>query len=212
MLGVAFVSATCGSMLSTSVYAEVNPVEIQQVFQQLSAHSVVRAQFEQSKQLGSVNKTFKSTGKVLFAKNNGVLWQMQTPVQADMVMTPKKLVQKTARTQSEIKLDKSPYGAVANVFLQLMTGDVKTLQQNFNIQSAEINRNQQPATWQIRLTPKAPILQKLFNVVEASGAEYVQRMVIYDKSQNSTIINFKQQTNQPSTLSTSEHALFQLAK
>lgn len=200
------------SMVSTPVWADEHVIQAQQVFQQLSAQNIVRAQFEQTKQLASVNKSFKSTGQILFSKTHGVLWQIKRPVQADLVMSPKKIVQKTARTQSVINLEQSPYGAVANVFLQLMTGDIKTLQQNFNIDSVQFGQNTKPGTWQIRLSPKAPMLKKLFNAVEASGGEYVQRMVIHDKGQTMTTIQFTQHSQQPSTLNATEHALYQLAK
>ncbi|MFC4951883.1 LolA family protein [Acinetobacter puyangensis] len=197
-------------MISSQSFA--NPQQAQQIFQQLASQTLVRAQFQQQKQLPSVAKTFNSTGQVLFSKTNGVLWQMKTPVQADLVMTEKKLVQKTARTQSEVALDKSPYGAVASVFLQLMTGDQKTLSQNFNIQSIYIDDTQQPARWNIRLTPKSSLLKKLFIAVDASGAQYVENMLIQEKGNSTTRIQFRQHSSTPAQLSPAEHALFQLAK
>lgn len=184
----------------------------QLIFTQLASQTMVRAEFIQQKQLPSVAKTFNSTGHVTFSKVNGVLWQIQTPVQADLVMTPKMLVQKTARTESKIALDKSPYGVVAQLFLQLMTGDQHALAQNFNIQSVNIDQRTRPVSWKIHLTPKSGMLKKLFNAVEASGDQYVQKMVITEKNQGTTTIHFKQQTNVPLQLSNTEHALFQLAK
>ncbi|OEY93630.1 LolA family protein [Acinetobacter qingfengensis] len=185
--------------------------QAQRVFTQLASQSMVRANFIQQKQIASVNKIFKSTGQVVFAKNVGVLWNIQSPVQADLIMTEYALVQKTANTQNKITLDKSQYAAVANVFLQLMSGNQKTLLQNFDLQSVQMGQGAM-ATWQIRLTPKSAMLKKLFQQVEASGGQYVQRIVIHEKSNSITTIQFNQQRNQPQQLSSSENALFQLAK
>jgi hypothetical protein len=191
---------------SMSVHAQ--NVELQKVFQQLSAMPVVRANFEQQKKLASLNKTYVSKGTVLFSKNAGVLWQIQTPVKADLIVTPKKLVQKTQRTYSQIEVEKTPYGSVATMFLQLMSGNETALAKNFNVVSAEYS----PTAWNVVLTPKSNLFKKLFDRVDAQGQRYVNKIVIQEKAGNSTTIRFTQQTSQPQTLTANENELFQLAK
>lgn len=182
--------------------------EVRDIFQQVSATPVVHAQFEQQKKLTSLNKTYVSKGNVVFSKQQGVLWQMQTPVQADLVVTPQKLVQKTQRTMSQINVQQSPYGSVATLFLQLMAGDEKALASNFNIVSATHNNQ----AWAVTLTPKSSLFKKLFNQVNVQGGRYVNQIVIQEKDRNITQIRFSQQTSQPQNLTAQEHALFQLAK
>lgn len=182
--------------------------ELKQVFSQLAATPVVRANFEQQKKLASLNKTYVSKGEVLFSKNQGVLWQIQSPVKADLIVTPRKLVQKTQRTSSQIAVDKTPYGSVATMFLQLMSGNEAALAKNFNVVSA----NYSPAQWNVVLTPKSSLFKKLFVRVDAQGQRYVNRIVIQEQANNSTVIRFSQQSAQPQTLTAAENALFQLAK
>nr|WP_227556929.1 outer membrane lipoprotein carrier protein LolA [Acinetobacter johnsonii] len=182
--------------------------ELKQVFAQLGATPVVRAQFEQQKKLASLNKTYVSKGTVLFSKNQGVLWQIQSPVKADLVVTPRKLVQKTQRTSSQIEVDKTPYGSVATMFLQLMSGNEAALAKNFNVVSA----NYSPTQWNVSLTPKSSLFKKLFVQVDAQGQRYVDRITILEQANNRTIIRFSQQMAQPQTLTAAENALFQLAK
>jgi len=81
-------------VLSLSVTVQAASPQAEQIFKQLSQTTLVRAKFEQQKKLVSLQKTFVSNGDVVFSKSNGVLWQLQRPVQADLVVTPKKLVQK----------------------------------------------------------------------------------------------------------------------
>lgn len=194
------------ALMSTAVYAE--NTELKQIFSQLSSTPVVRANFEQHKKLASLNKTYVSKGTVVFTKNGGVLWQIQSPVKADLIVTAKKLVQKTQRTYSQIEVDKTPYGSVATMFLQLMSGNEMALAKNFNVVSA----NYTPTKWNISLTPKSSLFKKLFIKVDAQGQRYVDQITIQEQANNSTTIRFSQQTSQPQTLTAPENALFQLAK
>nr|WP_227546886.1 outer membrane lipoprotein carrier protein LolA [Acinetobacter sp. ANC 4641] len=194
--------------LSSQVIFAAPINEVRDIFQQVSATPIVHAHFEQQKKLTSLNKTYVSKGNVVFSKQQGVLWQMQTPVQADLVVTPQKLVQKTQRTMSQINVQQSPYGSVATLFLQLMAGDEKALASNFNIVSATHNNQ----AWAVTLTPKSSLFKKLFNQVNVQGGRYVNQIVIQEKDRNITQIHFSQQTSQPQNLTAQEHALFQLAK
>lgn len=200
----------CTASVMTVLAPAVNAqnTELKQVFAQLGATPVVRAQFEQQKKLASLNKTYVSKGTVLFSKNQGVLWQIQSPVKADLVVTPRKLVQKTQRTSSQIEVDKTPYGSVATMFLQLMSGNEAALAKNFNVVSA----NYSPMQWNVSLTPKSSLFKKLFVQVDAQGQRYVDRITILEQANNRTIIRFSQQTAQPQILTAAENALFQLAK
>lgn len=182
--------------------------QVTQIFSQLSSTPTVRAQFQQQKKLASLNKTFVSSGTILFSKQYGVLWNIQQPVQASLIVTPKKMVQKTPRTLSQIEIDKSPYGSVATMFLQLMFGNEAALAKNFNIVAASYS----PTQWSVTLTPKSSLFKKLFDRVEAQGQRYVDKIIITEKANNSTTINFSQHSIQPVQLTASEDALFKLAK
>lgn len=182
--------------------------QVKPIFKQLAATPMVRAQFQQKKKLAALNKTYVSNGTILFSKQHGVVWNIQQPVQASLIVTPQKMVQKTQRTMSQIQIDKSPYGSVATLFLQLMSGNEAALLKNFNIVSA----NYSPTHWKVSLTPKSSLFKKLFVQVDAEGQKFVDRIVITEKANNSTTILFSQHNTQPQTLTAAEHALFQLAK
>lgn len=204
-LGMLFVSL---SSMWVSQSSLASSSELSQIFKQLSATPLVRANFQQQKKLASINKTFVSNGTVLFSKQQGVLWQIQRPVQASLIVTPKKLVQKTQRTFSQIEIDKSPYGSVATMFLQLMSGNETALAKNFNVVSSSYT----PTQWSVRLTPKSSLFKKLFVQVNAQGQRYVDRIVMTEKDNNATTILFSQHKAQPLTLTATEDELFKLAK
>ena len=200
-------SLVCTLLLSLSFPAFANTDQVSAIFQQLSKNDVVRADFEQQKKLASLNKTFVSNGTLSFAKSNGVLWQIKRPVQADLIVTQKKLVQKTQRTYSQIQIDQSPYSSVATLFLQLMSGDAKALAKNFNVVSADYRAT----GWKIVLTPKSNLFKKLFVRIEAQGQQYVDKIVIQEQANNSTTILFRNQTTQ-SKLKKDKKTIFKLAK
>ncbi|WP_332605780.1 LolA family protein [Acinetobacter sp. ESBL14] len=195
-------------LFSLSVSASAHADQVATIFNQLAKSELIRADFEQQKKLASLNKTFVSNGTLTFAKSNGVLWQIKRPVQADLIVTQKKLIQKTQRTYSQIQIDQSPYSSVASLFLQLMSGDDKALAKNFNVLSA----NYSPSGWNIALTPKSALFKKLFLRIDAQGQQYVNKIVIQEQANNSTTILFRNQTTQPNQLTAAEDALFQLAK
>jgi hypothetical protein len=195
-------------LLGFSVAASANTEQVSSIFKQLSKSDIVRADFEQQKKLASLNKTFTSNGALTFAKANGVLWQIKRPVQADLIVTQKKLVQKTQRTYSQIQIDQSPYSSVATLFLQLMSGDEKALAKNFNVVSADYRST----GWNVALTPKSGLFKKLFVRIDAQGQQYVNKIVIQEQGNNSTTILFRNQNTQPNQLTAAEDALFQLAK
>lgn len=204
-IGATAMLVLCSTM---PIVSNAQTQNIKPIFTQLAAVPMVRAHFEQHKKLASLNKTFISQGTVLFHQKQGVLWQIRKPVQAELIVTQKKLVQKTQRTQSQIEVDQTPYGSVATMFLQLMSGNEAALAQNFNIVSAQYH----PTQWKMVLTPKSALFKKLFVRVEAQGQRYVDRIVIDEKANNSTTIRFSQHTAQPQSLTAAESALFQLAK
>lgn len=195
-------------LFSLSISASAHADQVSTIFNQLAKSELIRADFEQQKKLASLNKTFVSNGTLTFAKSNGVLWQIKRPVQADLIVTQKKLIQKTQRTYSQIQIDQSPYSSVATLFLQLMSGDDKALAKNFNVLSA----NYSPTGWNIALTPKSALFKKLFLRIDAQGQQYVNKIVIQEQANNSTTILFRNQTTQPNQLTAADDALFQLAK
>lgn len=197
------------TLTSPMVWANNSSAQLQQVhmiFQQLAQHHHIKANFNQQKKLANSQRVFNSSGQITFAKNTGVLWQIQNPVKADLIMTPTTLVQKTANTQSKIRLDQNQYAGIAHVFLQLMSGNQTALQQHFNIKT--VNKTAQ--NWQISLSPKSSMMQKLFVQVDVSGGQYVQKMIVHEKNKGLTTIQFSAQRT--TALTGQDNALFQLAK
>lgn len=181
--------------------------ELGKIFNQVAKHTLVRAKFTQQKKLANTDKVFHSSGDITFAKNQGVLWLMARPVKADLIMTQHHVVQKTANTQNKISLAQNQYAGVANVFLQILTGNQESLLKNFTLEKASYRSDQ----WQLVLSPKNSTLKKLFNKIELSGADFVKQIIIDEKQGGKTTITLSSQSV-GTALNANEVALFELAK
>ena len=176
--------------------------------QQLASKAVVRAHFQQSKTIANSNKPMLSKGTLLFVRSKGVLWQMSQPVKADLIVTPRKMVQKTAHTQSVVNLKQTPYGPAATVLLQLMTGNEAALRAHFQVSQFQQNGS----AWQASLLPKSASMKPLFSRIDIAGGAYVNKIVLFDPAQRPTHIVFSGHNGGNTALNSNENALFQLAQ
>lgn len=195
----AFLLAT-GSGMS---YAD----DLQDILQILAAKPIVRANFEQDKTLPALKKPLHSEGHLLFSRTRGMLWYLQKPVVAELVMTPNRLLQKTAHTQSSLTLGQSPYAAAIGLLLQLQNGDAEKIQHAFNVISA----HKTGANWTLVLSPKDRALQKVFAQLQTKGDSYLREIHISEPSGGSTHLRFINPHSDPQLLSDDEQALFSLA-
>lgn len=200
-------AAPAVSLMTTPAYAQTQSGELAKIFNQVAKHKLVRAKFAQQKKLANSDKVFYSAGNITFAKNTGVLWLMNRPVKADLIMTDQYVIQKTANTQSKISLAQNQYAGVASVFLQILTGNQAALLKNFKVEQTTHNAGR----WTLVLSPRNTTLTKLFDKITLSGGEFAEQIVIDEKKGGKTTITLSSH-EVGSTLTTDEVALFGLAK
>jgi hypothetical protein len=85
--------------------------ELGDVLQILASEPLVRADFKQEKFVSGLKQPLRSSGQLIFANRDGVILQMRAPAASELVMSDQFVVQKSARRQSRIGLDQSPFGA-----------------------------------------------------------------------------------------------------
>lgn len=191
--------------LSTSLTARAD--DLQDILQTLAAKPLVRAEFSQKKTLPALKKPLHSEGQLVFAGTEGVLLFIRKPVQAQLVITADVLLQKTAHTQTRLRLDQSPYGAAAGIFSQLMNGDAKKLQTTFRVEALEKNGR----AWSLSLRPRDNRLQKIFTTLHIRGDDYLRELQISDTGGGETLMRLTGHSTLPAHLNDEEHALLKLA-
>lgn len=185
----------------------VHADNLQDILHSLSAKPMVRAGFVQDKSLPALKRPLHSEGHLVFVRSRGMLWLLDKPVNAQLVLTPGKLVQKTAHTQSSLAIGQSPYAAAAGLLLQLQNGDAGKIEQSFNV----IRADKTGANWTLVLSPKDKGLQKVFAQLQASGDSYLRDLQISEPGGASTHLRFLDPHSDPQNLSDDEKALFSLA-
>lgn len=178
--------------------------ELQQRF---ISQEFVRAEFSQSKIVKDFAKPLKSSGIMLIAKNNGVIWQQQKPFAMLMVLNNDRMVQSINQQPPQvITAESNPQMFQFNHLLRgLFQADEKVLKEYFSLKFiSELD------SWSLTLTPIATPLDKIFSTIHLSGHEFLEQIQLFDKQGDLTEILLSQQQLTPTYLTPAEKQFFEL--
>lgn len=127
--------------------------------------SILRGHFVQHKHLAELEQPLVSSGHYVLARDRGLLWQVEKPVESTLVITPDALTERSqGRLTAHISAAQRPaLGAVASVLLAVFQGDTAQLSQYFNIE----RRGAEDAT--LTLTPKTDAVKNFISRLTLSG-------------------------------------------
>ena len=192
-----------GLLLSATAVADT----VQDVMGILGRHVLVRASYEQHKRVAGRKRELRSSGTLVFARNQGVLLEMNLPAVSQLVMTESMIVQRSAGQTTRLKLQQSPLGAAATVFGQLPSGNLQQLQQNFAVSASSTGTTQ----WELKLTPRSEAVKKSLQEIRLGGDQFLQEITLFDTRGGRVLLQLADHQTQPETLSADESELFQLA-
>src|SRR5690606_35622600 len=158
-----FVALGAGCLWVALVTASSSAWTLSQVQQQLASQPVVRAQFEQSRWIGTMPKPLKSSGQVVMARDRGLWWHQEQPFGLTLVLTDTRMMQQVAGQAPEVMTaDSSPQMFdVVRLLRAVLQADQSALQQNFRLDFETVD-----AGWHLRLQPTTPPLDRLFDAIE----------------------------------------------
>ena len=192
-----------GVLLSATAVADT----VQDVMAILGRHALVRASYEQHKRVAGRKRELRSSGTLVFARNQGVLLEMNLPAVSQLVMTESTIVQRSAGQTTRLKLQQSPLGAAATVFGQLASGNLQQLQQNFAVSASSTSTT----PWELKLTPRSEAVKKSLQEIRLGGDQFLQEITLIDTRGGRVLLQLADHQTQPETLSADESELFQLA-
>lgn len=133
--------------------------------QQLAATPSLAGSFEQRRELADLDSSLKSQGSFTFERGRRVVWQLETPVQERIELTPEAITNASG--------DNAPPGGeqVAQLFLQLLEGDWQALESRFSL---ALSGDQDE--WQVALTPKAAALRERIAEITLKGDRYIDHL------------------------------------
>lgn len=217
LLGLAsiMVSSFAGANESTVAVGSVS--ELQTV---LSANSIVRGEFTQTRNMEMFAQPLTSQGTFLLDKSNGLLWTQATPFPVSLVLTDNKLSQRFADQPAKIITDKENPMAFyfSHIFLSVFHGDTQKLQEQFSLSfepateknsDESANSSSEDTRWTLTLKPKNAPMNAVFEAITLQGQGDIERIELREVRGDSTVIEFSQLSHLPEVLSDAEAQQFQ---
>jgi len=162
--------------------------DLQQLSEQLARPEVIHGQFIQEKHLRALPQPLISKGRFVLAKNHGLLWLLQTPLQQDYRITAKGIARRDGNAWQMLP-NKSAGAEQNRLFLAVLQGDSSGLQRDF-----ELSLSGQPQQWKLTLTPRSVLLKQVFKQINIDGGELVQLIELLETQGDSTVLRMQDAT------------------
>ncbi|MGN8274183.1 outer membrane lipoprotein carrier protein LolA [Pseudomonas sp. SMV71] len=163
--------------------------DLQQLSDQLARPEVIHGQFIQEKHLRALPQPLISKGRFVLAKQHGLLWLLQTPLQQDYRISAQGIARRDGDTWQMLP-NKSAGAEQNRLFLAVLQGDSSGLQRDF-----ELSLSGEPQQWKLTLTPRSVLLKQVFNQINIDGGELVQRIELLETQGDSTVLRMQDATS-----------------
>ncbi|NPT42148.1 outer membrane lipoprotein carrier protein LolA [Paraburkholderia sp. 1N] len=159
-----------------AVQSAGNPALVSQIASHLAQAKGVRAQFTQTQTLAAMKQPLVSTGSLLFFRDRGVIWQIDTPYKATYVITDAGIAEVDANGQRVTAHSAQGTRGVAQVskmMRAMLGGDLSALYSQFDVQAEG-----SAAQWRMQLTPNQPQIAQSIKALQMNGGDYLQSLRI----------------------------------
>lgn len=162
--------------------ASAHAFDLAQLSQQLREPAVIRGQFVQEKHLRALPLPLVSRGQFVLARDHGLLWLLQAPLQQDYRITDSGIAQRTDSGWEAA----GQHGTTKHqneLFLAVLGGDTQALQRDF-----ELDLQGSSDAWTLTLTPRAKLLQQIFTAIHIQGSATTERIELLETQGDSTLL------------------------
>jgi hypothetical protein len=193
-------------MVLLCISSAANAITLDQVQRSFAAQSVVRAKFQQERQINGMAQPLHSSGEILVARNYGLWWRQQHPFPMTLVLDDSHMVQIMGQqTAQSITAETNPQMYLFNHLLRsLFLADRKMLDENFSNVFIDLGHGK----WKLVLTPTTTPLDRLFSTITLQGDKHLNRMELNDLQDNFTEITFSHHRLEPRKLTHEEQQRF----
>lgn len=162
---------------------------VQQIAGRLAEAKGIRAQFTQTQTLAAMNRPLVSTGSLVFFRERGVIWQIDTPYKATYVISDAGVIEVNASGQ-RVNTNRQPQGArgvaqVSKMMRAMLGGDLSALYSQFDVKA-----DGSPSQWRMQLTPNQPQLAQAIKGLQMEGGDYLKTLRISLANGDVTQIEF----------------------
>ncbi|MEW9580733.1 outer membrane lipoprotein carrier protein LolA [Paraburkholderia sp. DGU8] len=153
-----------------------NPALVSRIAAHLAQPKGVRAQFTQTQTLAAMKEPLVSNGALVFFRERGVIWRIDTPYKATYVITDAGVTQFDAagrRVSAHSAAGARGVAQVSKMMRAMLSGDLSALYSQFDIEAQGST-----ARWRMRLTPNQPQLAQSIKGLEMDGGDYLESLRI----------------------------------
>ncbi|QIR13299.1 outer membrane lipoprotein carrier protein LolA [Shewanella aestuarii] len=142
-----------------------------------------QGKFIQTRYLAVLKKPLKSMGEFSFHPSIGMLWQQKTPFETTMVMQQNKISQFDSKgelqQQTQSEQSDNPLASQIPALLQAMlSGDLLTLQQDFNLYYDNQETEIENPSWSLGLVAKDDYLRQALGYLVIQGNIQINRILM----------------------------------
>ncbi|TRZ56172.1 MAG: outer membrane lipoprotein carrier protein LolA [Rhodocyclaceae bacterium] len=155
---------------------------------QMEQHPMVRADFIQSKQMPALKRPLVTSGRLVYSRRHGVLWQIEQPYRMSYVLGEDRIIEIAADgTRRERGLRDVPgLAQVGRVFRAMLGANTAALRDLF-----EVSVQGSPEKWEIDLKPRQAQLAQFLSGLQLSGGHYLESIRISEAGGETTQIRFR---------------------
>lgn len=168
--------------------ASGNEALVSQVSSRLALMKGVRAQFVQTQTLSAMKQPLVSKGTLVFVRDRGVIWRMDTPYAATFVITDSGVAEVDASGKPIRSASAQGVRGVAQVskmMRAMLGGDLSALYSQF-----EVDAQGTPSDWTLDLKPNQPQLAQAIKGLHMTGGAFVRSLRIDLANSDVTRIEF----------------------
>jgi Outer membrane lipoprotein carrier protein LolA-like len=173
----------------------------------LTAHlkntPLLHVDFTQTRTLAALSRPLKTTGRLVLAKDQGVIWQVRKPLNLTYVIGPKGMLEvgPDGKAKRKAAKDVPMVAQMGRIFQALLQGQWSALNDYFTVRAEG-----KAERWKIILVPR-PQTAGLLKGVQVSGALFIERILVEETSSDGMELVFER-PNMDEPLSEAELRLF----
>ncbi|MBN3766749.1 outer membrane lipoprotein carrier protein LolA [Burkholderia sp. Ac-20365] len=165
-----------------------NAALVSQVASRLAQAKGVRAQFTQTQTLSAMKQPLVSTGTLVFSRERGVIWRVDTPYKATYVISDAGVTEVDAngkRINTKSAQGVRGVAQVSKMMRAMLGGDLSALYSQFDVDAQGT-----PSQWKLELKPNQPQLAQSIKGLQMTGGEFLQTLRITLANGDVTQIEF----------------------
>lgn len=176
------------SLLALALPAHADEL-LASILKRLAEPPVIRAQFVQERHIADMTRPTVSRGRITVSRQDGVLWQIESPVKLVLAFTPNGVIEtgpdgvRRSRDQRRGAVDTE----VGRLMRSIVGANEEALKPSFDA-SAQGGLER----WTVSFTPRAREMARFLKVVRLGGSRYLEMIEIEETSGNSTMVRLRQ--------------------